>query len=132
MLPDRAFARCRHLVGALLTVTLVMPLPALAQSNSSEAVVEARRGQAKLSFQRGAELYRAGHYEAAVKSFLEADRLAPSPALSFNIARAYERLDDASGALRWYRDYLRRSPAAKNAPEVRARVAELAAQLARR
>ncbi|HEY6081191.1 MAG TPA: PEGA domain-containing protein [Polyangiaceae bacterium] len=132
MLLDRSSARCRHLVGALLTVTVfVLPLPALAQSNSSEAVVEARRGQAKLSFQRGAELYRAGQYEAAVKAFLEADRLAPSPALSFNIARAYERLDDASGALRWYRDYLRRSPAAKNAPEVRARVAELAGQLAR-
>jgi hypothetical protein len=35
-------------------------------------------------------------------------------------------------ALRWYRDYLRRSPQAANAAEVRARVSELAATLAAR
>jgi hypothetical protein len=30
--------------------------------------------------------------------------------LSFNIARAYEKLGDDAGALRWFRDYLRRAP----------------------
>lgn len=129
---DRLSARSRQLVSVLTFALMLGPLPAAAQSGSNEAVVEARREQAKLSFQRGADQYRAGHYQAAVQAFLEADRLAPSPPLSFNIARAYERLDDASGALRWYRDYLRRSPSAKNAPEVRARVAELAAKLASR
>ncbi len=124
-------SRFFHRVRLASLVWSMVPAPALAQAQSSEAAVEARRDEAKLSFQRGAELYRTGQYEAAVKSFLEADRLAPSPALSFNIARAYERLEDVSGALRWYRDYLRRSPNAKNATEVRARVAELSAKLAR-
>lgn len=98
-------------------------------THSSEAAAETRREEARRQFQRGAELYRAEHYREAVAAFLEADRLAPSPALSFNIARAYERLNDVSGALRWYRDYLRRSPNAKNAAEVKTRIAVLAERL---
>jgi tetratricopeptide (TPR) repeat protein len=105
---------------------------ARADASSTEAQVEARRSEAKRRFELGVEQYRAGRYEGAVTAFLEADRLAPSPALSFNIARAYERLADTSGALRWYRDYLRRSPRAKNAAEVRARIAVLSAQLGQR
>jgi tetratricopeptide (TPR) repeat protein len=103
---------------------------AQAEAASTEAMAEARRSDAKQRYQRGVEQYRAGRYAEAVVAFLEADRLAPSPALSFNIARAYERLDDTNGALRWYRDYLRRSPNAKNAAGVKERIAELAARLA--
>src|SRR5690606_31717596 len=39
-------------------------------------------------------------------------------ALSFNIARAYEKIKDSSNALRWYRDYLRREPDAEDAEAV--------------
>lgn len=106
--------------------------PALAADPpSSEASVETRRDLAKAKFQRGSELYEAGNYGKAVQAFMEADKLAPSAALSFNIARAYERLNDTSGALRWYRDYLRRSPAAQNAAEVRAQVSTMSAKLAK-
>lgn len=121
----------RHLLAVALSLNLgAWGAPAAAESSSAEAQVESRRSDAKRRYQRGVEQYRAGRYADAVVAFLEADRLAPSPALSFNIARAYERLDDTSGALRWYRDYLRRNPHAKNAPEVKARVAALAARLA--
>ncbi len=115
--------------ATLLTVVLSAS-PAFADPPSSEASVEARRDSAKVKFQRGSELYEAGQYKKAVQAFMEADRLAPSAALSFNIARAYERLDDASGALRWYRDYLRRSPKAPNAADVQTRISELSAKLA--
>ena len=117
--------------GSLACVLLALTAtPALADPPSSEASVEARRDAAKEKFRQGSELYEAGQYGRAVQAFMQADRLAPSAALSFNIARAYERLDDTSGTLRWYRDYLRRSPNAKNAPEVRERVASLSAKLA--
>lgn len=115
---------------ALLSLALALPRPARADQPSSEATVEARREAAKVKFERGSELYEAGQYQKAVQAFMDADRLAPSAPLSFNIARAYERLNDASGALRWYRDYLRRSPQAPNASEVRARVAALSGKLA--
>lgn len=55
----------------------------------------------------------------------------PSAPLSFNIARAQEKLGNVAGALRWYRDYLRRSPKAGNAPSVRASIAALAQALAK-
>jgi tetratricopeptide (TPR) repeat protein len=106
--------------------------PASATPPSEEALVEQRRIDAKAQYQQGAEAYAAGHYKDAVDLFLAADRLAPSAPLSFNIARAYEKLDDGSGALRWYRDYLRRNPAATNATSVRASIATLAGALAKK
>jgi hypothetical protein len=101
-------------------------------SPSDEAVIEQRRAEAKSKYKQGADAYLAGHYKDAADLFLAADRLAPSALLSFNIARAYEKLGDGSGALRWYRDYLRRNPAAPNADSVRGLIAALAAGLAQK
>jgi tetratricopeptide (TPR) repeat protein len=117
---------------ALLALTLTFTAPAFAVTPSSEAEVEARLDLAKEKFQRGSELYEAGKYRQAVQAFMEADRLAPSAPLSFNIARAYERLNDVSGALRWYRDYVRRSPDAPNASAVSAQISALSGKLAQR
>jgi tetratricopeptide (TPR) repeat protein len=120
------------LLGSLLLALLTPTGAARADSPSSEAVVESRREHAKLEFKRGSELYSAGQYRDAVAAFMAADKLAPSAALSFNIALAYEKLDDTSGALRWYRDYLRRNPRAPNAAGVESRVSELSLKLGRR
>jgi tetratricopeptide (TPR) repeat protein len=87
---------------------------------------------AKEKFEQGVAAYKEQRFADAVKLFLEADAIAPSAPLSFNVARAFEKLEDTSGALRWYRDFLRRSPQAANAAEVRAKVAALAAALAQR
>jgi len=115
---------------ASLTLVGFWSAQALAAGPSSEALFEERRSEAKTQFESGAQAYRNQRYAEAVRLFLAADRLAPSPALSFNIARAYEKLEDTSGALRWYRDYLRRAPDSRNASEARTRVAALAAKLA--
>jgi tetratricopeptide (TPR) repeat protein len=75
------------------------------------------------------EAYREGRYRAAIEHFQEADRLAPSPRLSFNVARAYEQMDDGPHALAAYRDYLRRLPRAENAAETSIRISELELEL---
>jgi tetratricopeptide (TPR) repeat protein len=93
---------------------------------SEEAAAEQRRTQAKAKYEQGADAYGAGRYKDAAELFLSADKLSPSAPLSFNIARAEEKLGNPAGALRWYRDYLRRSPLVQNAPEVRAAIASLA------
>jgi tetratricopeptide (TPR) repeat protein len=72
---------------------------------------------ARMRYRQGVDAYRGGRYRESIDYFLEADTLAPSAALSFNIARAYEKIDDAGAALRWYRDYLRRAPDAKDRAE---------------
>ncbi|HET9934010.1 MAG TPA: PEGA domain-containing protein, partial [Polyangiaceae bacterium] len=99
---------------------------------SDEALSEARRNEAKAKYQAGVEAYDKHRYKDAVDLFLEADKAAPSAALSFNIGRAYERLGDDTSALRWYRDYLRRSVNAPNAAAVRETVEKLAVALSKK
>jgi len=118
--------------GVVLAVVLgLWPVGvARAASPSAEAVAEARRSEARVKFEAGVNAFGERRYADAVQSFVEADALAPSAPLSFNIARAFERLNNAAAALRWYRDYLRRSPQAANLAEVQARIGEHAATLA--
>lgn len=81
--------------------------------------------EAEASYEAGVAAYEDGRYREAVERFKEADQLAPSPLLSFNIAKVYERMADSRSALAWYRDYLRRLPAAENRAAVLERVGVL-------
>jgi tetratricopeptide (TPR) repeat protein len=116
----------------ILMFGVCLPEPARADLPSAESSTELRRGEAKLRFNEGVNAFREHRYADAVQAFLKADALAPSAALSFNIGRSFERLENHSSALRWYRDYLRRTPQAANAAQVEARVTELAEKLALR
>jgi tetratricopeptide (TPR) repeat protein len=124
--------RCSLLTLSLLIFTSA---PALAQGNepppdpTSEA---GKRAEGKARYERGAEAYSAGRFKDAIELFLQADALAPSAALSFNIARAYEKISDDASALQWYRDFRRRAPDAKNGPEVDERIHALEAALAKK
>jgi tetratricopeptide (TPR) repeat protein len=135
--PERLLHRAPRATSALAFIACTLPfftnLPsARADSPSAEATAEARRNEAKAKFEAGVGAYGEGRYEDAVRAFQSADALQPSAPLSFNIARAFERLNNTPAALRWYRDYLRRSPLAANVAEVQTRVTELAAKLAER
>src|SRR5215207_6200209 len=119
----------------VLVLTLALAVPAeAAEPGTSPATKnqEQARAAAKVRYAAGVAAYREGHYREAIEHFLEADRLAPSAAFSFNIARAYSQASDVPNALRWYRDYLRRSPDASNTSEVKARVLEYERELAKR
>ncbi|MEO6600066.1 MAG: PEGA domain-containing protein [Polyangiaceae bacterium] len=100
---------------------------------AKEAPTQAQtRDLAKAKYEQGVEAYRAERYADAVRSFLEADAISASAALSYNIARAYEKLSDDAQSLRWYRNYLRLDPQAQNATEVRGYVTALSAALAKK
>jgi tetratricopeptide (TPR) repeat protein len=88
--------------------------------------------RAKSLFARGATAYSAGRYYEAIEIFTEANRLYPNPQFSFNIAKAYDNLGSHSGALRFYLEYLRRSPEAPDRLAVEARLRELEVELAKR
>ena len=104
---------------------LCQGFPVTRNARSEEAAAEHRRTEAKAKYEQGVGVYRAGRFKDAVELFLAADELSPSAPLSFNIARAQEKLGNTSGALRWYRDYLRRAPTVQNAAQVRAAIALL-------
>jgi tetratricopeptide (TPR) repeat protein len=117
-----------------LALSLGAPSTAFAQAAAAvdPTTPEGKRAEGKARYERGADAYAKGRYTDAIDLFLQADALAPSAALSFNIARAYEKIGDGPNALRWYRDFRRRAPDAKNGPEVDKRVAELEAELAKK
>ena len=96
---------------------------------SVDASVQAR---AQAQHEQGAAAYREQRFREAIEHFLAADNVVASPANSFNVARAYEKLGESARALEYYRIYLERGPDPKNEQQVRARVDELEAALAKR
>jgi hypothetical protein len=131
-LVNRSYSRTGAALFAL-ALSCTLSRPSLAEdAPSDEALSESRRAEAKAKYQSGVEAYEKRHYKDAVDLFLEADHIAPSAPLSFNIGRAYERLGDDTSALRWYRDYLRRSAGAQNADSVRELVTKLALSLSKK
>jgi tetratricopeptide (TPR) repeat protein len=100
--------------------------PGAPQSSSAAQPLEVARAR----YRQGVEAYQAGKYRESIDYFLEADRVAPSAALSYNIALAYEKIDDVAAALRWYRDYLRRAPETKDRATVEVLVKGFEARLA--
>ena len=87
-----------------------------------EAVAKAR---AQLLFEKGVNAYREGRFYDAVDIFLETNRLYPDPKLSYNVGKAFEGMGNQAGALRYYREYLRRLPEAPDAHEVEGHVHQL-------
>jgi len=117
----------------LLSAPLVFAVALTSGSSLGHAApsgtTEDLRRQAAAQYEDGVAAYKAGRFEEAVSLFLAADRLAPSAVLSFNVARGYEKLGSSARALAYYRDYLRRDPAAANRAAVQQRIAELEALL---
>jgi tetratricopeptide (TPR) repeat protein len=106
-----------------LLAALVWPRLGLAQGEGAEGTRTNADAQAR--FEAGVAAYEEGRYREAVERFKEADELAPSPLLSFNIAKVYERMADNRSALASYRTYLRRLPQADNRTLVEERIAAL-------
>jgi|SRR4051812_44455863 tetratricopeptide (TPR) repeat protein len=120
---------------ARVLLALVVVSSALWHSNARAQSDERASADAKVAAgisQAAVAVYAAGHYREAINLFVEANRLRPSAALSFNIARCYEQLHDPRHAIEWYRDYLERSEDAGDALSVKARIARLTKRLAER
>lgn len=89
-----------------------------------------KAAEAKAAYKRGADLYRAGRYSAAIAEFQAADKLKPSPALHYNMAQAWEKLGDLPAALAAYARYLQLDPKAPNREAVERTVRSLEAKVA--
>jgi tetratricopeptide (TPR) repeat protein len=98
------------------------PPPLKSEPEGPEAEGKAR---AQAIFEQAVAAYKEGRYFEAVELFLETNRIYPDSKLCFNVARAYEGLGNSAGALRYYREYLRRTPAAADRAEVEASVRQL-------
>jgi tetratricopeptide (TPR) repeat protein len=101
------------------TTTTPAPPPLKSEPEGPEAEGKAR---AQAIFEQAVAAYKEGRYFDAVDLFLETNRIYPDSKLYFNVARAYEAHGNSAGALRYYREYLRRTPAAADRTDVEASV----------
>jgi tetratricopeptide (TPR) repeat protein len=116
----RGFARRLREIGFLAAFLTLAGTSFAAESGAATA---------RQHYNTGAQLYAQGKYSDAVDQFLAADRIAPSAALSYDIARSYEKLGETSLALRWFRDYLHRAGEPADATKVRRIVESLEREL---
>lgn len=131
---QRAYLVTRISLCALGAALALAPTPARAQAAEKAAAAQPKRdaaakARAQKHFERGVAAFKDNRFKDAVDAFLDAHREYPSPALSFNAARAYDKLLDAAGALRFYREYLRQTPDATDRANVEKRVSELETKL---
>src|SRR5215831_8094302 len=90
----------RAVVYALVCALGLGPAALLRADEPSAADTQA----AKNHYRAGADLYGRARYSEAITEFQEAYRLSHAPALLYNIAQAYEKMDDLANA----RTYLQR------------------------
>jgi tetratricopeptide (TPR) repeat protein len=102
-------------------LTLVLALLTPASQAAADPSTETTP-RAKEAYREGSRAFAESRFKEAIDLFLEADNLATSPALAFNTALAYEAMNDSSSALRWAKEYLRRSPEAEDRKEVEAKI----------
>jgi tetratricopeptide (TPR) repeat protein len=114
-----------------LTLAAVLCLGTAPDALAAPATAEAQES-ARKTYQAGAQAYAEGRFKDAIDLFLEAARIAPNPAFSYNIGLAYEQLGDPDNALRWYRDYLRELPKAPDRAEIEPRILEAERRLRER
>jgi tetratricopeptide (TPR) repeat protein len=129
---SRLRSRCLALglITSLTSSALAQPAEGAGAATDPSHASSSSVDQAKAHYERGAQAYAAGRFKDAIDLFLQADELAPSAALSFNIARGYEKIGDDAASLQWYRDFRRRAPDAPNALEVERRIEQLEGVLA--
>ncbi len=108
-------------------------LLALSASAASAADRDATRAAdldaARDHFVKGTRAYELGLYEEAIAEYMAAYKIKDDPALLFNIGQAHRLAGHPAEALRFYKTYLAKLPAAHNRGEVEAKMADLTAQL---
>ena len=115
---------------AMLAVAVVLALAArsrIARSDGEDHVEDARR-----HFLEGVQRFEQGDFEAARRLFVTADGEHHAPSITYNIARAEERLSHVQASVDAYEKYLGEAgPAGEYAQAAAIAVAELRARAAR-
>jgi tetratricopeptide (TPR) repeat protein len=117
------------LIARALALSLLASL-GLARATLAQPLVDPDTEVARKHFEKGSEHYRAGHYDLALEEFEASRRAKKLPAFDYNIGRCLDRLERYADAVAAYRRYVDAAPFDTDAPDVKARIAELEARLA--
>jgi tetratricopeptide (TPR) repeat protein len=91
-------------------------------TDTTQEPSEEQRAVALKKYKQGTKAFAASRYKDAADLFLQADNIVQRPAFAYNASLAFDNLRDSENALRWAREYLRRSPDAKNAAEMKGNI----------
>ena len=97
-------SRGARVVGVSIASALIWLVVAAGAGAQPQDRVE----RAQVLFREGIAAYEAGRLAEALQKLREAHRITRAPELAFNVGRVYERMGDAAGAQRYWREYLRR------------------------
>jgi len=112
------------LVSTAVSLLLAATQPASSPPPSGASAED----RAVVYFHQGMRDYKDGRFREAINEFLKADHLKPGAALMYNVGQCYEKLGDTTNAIRYYRAYLERDPAASDRKAVEATIRNLEAR----
>jgi hypothetical protein len=97
----------------MIALSLALLLGAASPPSPAEAAE-----RFKALFTEGEQLFGRGDASGAVRAFREADRIRQTPEVAWDLARCHEKLREPAMVAYYYRQYLKRAPAAPDALEV--------------
>lgn len=103
---------------AVITVVMTVPLAARAQS-------DAQKKEATEHYEKATRLYDVGKYADAIEEYQKVYLLVDDPNMLYNIGQCYRLADRPEEALRFYRNFLRRSPNAPRRADVEKKIDDL-------
>jgi tetratricopeptide (TPR) repeat protein len=109
--------RSGHPITAVAVAALVCATASFAHSDE---IADAKR-----AFISGMKHFDLGEYRQALDDFKNGYRAKEDPVFLYNIAQCYRLLDERQDAIRYYRLYLSRAPAAPNRAEIEQRIQSL-------
>jgi tetratricopeptide (TPR) repeat protein len=83
------------------------------------------KAKAREHFSKGSKAFDLGAYDEAIAEYSACYRIIDDPAILYNIAQSHRLAGHSAEALRFYRLYLIKLPAAPNRDEVESKIAEL-------
>src|SRR5690554_2857852 len=107
----------KHAISVLLSVALVsaaLPSAVFAEDLTEGTAAagdetlspEERARRVESLASSGADAYRSGDFEGAIRAFQEGYRLEPVPNLLYNIAKSYEKLEKYADAVDYYQRFV--------------------------
>jgi tetratricopeptide (TPR) repeat protein len=94
-------------------------------SGRAGALTDAQKKKVTEHYERANRYYLIGKYPEAIADFEAAYLIGADPVMIFNIAQSYRLNNQPEEAARFYRNYLRSAPEAKNRAEVEKKIAEM-------
>lgn len=113
-----------------LLTSIVVLATAASLFAAPEACAQDKVKEAQDHYAQGRALFKQRNYDGALKAFMAAFVLDPSPVLIYNIARAHEERGDFSKAIKFFKNYLRIARRARNARAVKRKIKKLNRRLA--